>query len=203
MKPTALRYDRRYFDKWYRDPTHRVSTAATASRKAAVALAVAEYFLERPVRTVLDVGCGEGQWRTVLRRLRPGLHYTGVDPSPYAVGRYGRSRNLLLGGLQDLPGLALAPKYDLIVCSDVLYYVPRTELVRGFTGLVDRLGGVAFLEAYGSEEVAKGDTRTIERRDPGFYRRLFRRHGLVSCGPHCYAGEALRGGVLTLERGGV
>lgn len=203
MNPAAIRYNRRYFDKWYRDPVHRVSTAAVTTRKAAVAVTVAEYFMERPVRTVLDVGCGEGQWRAALRRLRPDLHYTGVDPSRYAVGRFGRSRNLLLGGLGDLPGLDLLPKYDLIVCSDVLYYVPRAELVRGFSGLVDRLGGVAFLEAYGSDEVAKGDTRTIERRDPGFYRRLFRRHGLMSCGPHCYVGEVLRGGVLTLERGGV
>jgi len=199
----SRRYDKRYFDKWYRNPAHRVSTMASAARKAAVAVAVAEYYLERPVRTVLDVGCGEGQWRTVLLRLRPGIRYTGVDPSEYAITRYGRQRNLRLGGFGDLPHLDLAASYDMIICSDILYYVPRVELARGLSSLVSRLGGIAFLEAYASDEALKGDIRTMERRDTNFYRKLFRKHGLVSCGPHCYAGEILRGRVTNLERGGV
>ena len=33
--------------------------------------AMAEYFLRRPMRTVLDIGCGEGAWLPHLRALRP------------------------------------------------------------------------------------------------------------------------------------
>jgi SAM-dependent methyltransferase len=197
------RYDKAYFDKWYRDPAHRVSTPAMTRRKAALAVAMAEYYLQRPVRTVLDVGCGEGQWQPVLARLRPGIRYTGVDPSAYAVKRYGTRRNLLCGSFGGLGALSLAPSYDLIVCSNVLYYVPADELERGVQAIAERLGGVAFLEAYASEEGLTGDTSTMEPRDVTFYRRLFRKVGLVSCGSHCYVGEALAGCVTALERGGI
>lgn len=201
--PSRDRYDRSYFDKWYRDPAHRVSTTASTRRKAAMVLAVAEYFLERPARSVLDVGCGEGQWQPALKRLRPGIQYTGIDPSTYAVRRFGRRRNLHLGGFSDLSACALAPAYDIIICSDLLYYVPRTELRSGLQELVNRLEGVAFLEAYASDAAIKGDFRTIERRSDADYRKLFRSLGLISCGPHCYAGPILAGQVTALERGGI
>jgi SAM-dependent methyltransferase len=197
------RYDKSYFDKWYRDPAHRVSTPAMTRRKAALAVAMAEYYLQRPVRTVLDVGCGEGQWQPVLARLRPGIRYTGVDPSAYAVRRYGARRNLLCGSFGGLGTLPLAAFYDLIVCSNVLYYVPADELERGVCAIAERLGGVAFLEAYASEEGLTGDTSTMEPRDVAFYQRLFRKAGLVSCGSHCYVGEALADCVTALERGGI
>ncbi len=195
------RYDKSYFDKWYRHPKHRVSTPALTRRKAALALAVAEYYLERTVRTVLDVGCGEGQWQPVLARLRPGIRYLGVDSSEYAVRRFGRSRNLQLGAFGDLGSLDLAPSYDLIICSDALYYVPRPELSDGLKVLANHLGGVAFFEAYATGEALQGDIRKLERRDPAFYRQLFRKHGFISCGSHCYVGTQLAGQVTALERG--
>jgi len=196
----AHRYDKSYFDKWYRHPKHRVSTPALTRRKAALAVAVAEYYLERPVRTVLDVGCGEGQWQPVLARLRPGIRYTGVDSSEYAVRRFGRRRNLRLCPFGNLRSFDLAPAYDLIICSDTLYYVSRAELSDGLAVLARHLGGVAFFEAYASGEALKGDL-PLERRDPAFYRRLFRKHGFISCGSHCYVGTQLAGQVTALERG--
>ncbi|MEI6338775.1 MAG: class I SAM-dependent methyltransferase [Verrucomicrobiota bacterium] len=197
MKTT---YDQSYFDKWYRDPRHRVSTPALTRRKAALALSAAEYYLERPVRTVLDVGCGEGQWQPALMRLRPGLRYTGVDSSEYAVRRFGRSRNLRLGSFGDLAALDLEPSYDLIICSDALYYVTRRELTLGLGVLAKHLGGVAFFEAYATGEALKGDIHKLEKRSPEFYRQMFRKHGFVSCGSHCYVGTQLAGQVSALER---
>jgi SAM-dependent methyltransferase len=196
-------YDKAYFDKWYRHPRHRVSTTASTIRKAAMVLGVAEFYLERPVRSVLDIGCGEGQWNPVLKKLRPGLHYRGVDPSEYAVRRFGKTRNLRLGGFADLGGLNLTRAYDLVICSDTLYYVPRRDLEVGLRLIAQVLGGVAFLEAYASREALVGDFSDIEPRTAEFYRRLFRRHGFVSCGPHCYVGRELRGQVMEMERGGV
>jgi SAM-dependent methyltransferase len=166
-------------------------------------LGIAEFYLERPVRTVLDIGCGEGQWQPILSRLRPGIRYLGVDPSEYAVQRFGKERNLKLGGFADLGGINLTKTYDLIICSDTLYYVPRRELDTGLALIAQILGGIAFLEAYASDEALEGDFKEIEPRTATFYRRLFRRQGFVSCGPHCYAGSALRGQVMEMERGGV
>jgi len=196
-------YDRRYFDKWYRDPRHRVNSPAEFRRKVAMVLAVAEYYLQRPVRTVLDVGCGEGNWQVELRRLRPGVRYLGIDPSRYAIVRFGRRRNLRLGNFGDLSAQPLAAAYDLVLGSNALYYVDDAQLEAGLRELVPRLAGVAFLEAYASDEELEGDTGAMFPRSAAFYRRLFRRHRLRSCGPHCYVGPVFESGVTDFERGGV
>jgi len=192
-------YGKAYFDKWYRDPRHRVSTPYTLARKAMLAVAVAEYYLDRPVRTALDVGCGEGQWRPALKKLRPDIRYAGIDPSPYAVRRFGKRRNIFLGSFGELPRLAAS--YDLIICSDALYYVPDDELIIGLEILVQHLAGVAFLEAYPAETKLDGDTDGMFPRSAAFYRKVLRHAGLISCGSHCYVGPALHERVTELERG--
>ena len=192
-------YDKAYFDKWYRHPKHRVSTAANTARKALLAVAVAEYYLGRQIRTALDVGCGEGQWQPALKRLRPRLRYTGVDPSPYAVRRFGKRRNILQGSFGNLPDLA--GSYDLIVCSDSLYYIPDDELIIGLHILAPRLAGIAFLEAYPHEVGLRGDTSGMHPRTAAFYRKVFCHAGLRPCGSHCYTGAALHGSVTELEHG--
>lgn len=205
MKPrkTAARphaaYNKAYFDKWYRNPDHRVSTPAKSSRKALLALAVAEYYLERPVRSILDVGCGEGQWQPILKKLRPSAAYTGIDPSPYAIRRFGKRRHLLPGSFGHLPDLA--GSYDLIICSDSLYYIPDDELIIGLQLLAARLDGIAFLEAYPADAELLGDLAGMHPRSAAFYRKIFRHAGLRSCGSHCYVGPALHGSVTEMEYG--
>ncbi len=192
-------YDEAYFNKWYRNPRHRVSTSATLERKVFLAVGVAEYYLGRPVGRVLDVGCGEGQWRPVLKKLRPGIRYTGIDPSEYAIRRFGRRRNLLRGSFGNLP--LLRGSDDLLICSDTLYYVPDDELIIGLEILVQRLVGIAFLEAYPSDIEFDGDTSGMFPRSAAFYRKLFRHAGLVPCGSHCYAAPALHDRMTELEGG--
>lgn len=202
VRTTAAAAGAEYFEKWYRDPAHRVSTEAATRRKVALALAVAEYYLGRPIRSVLDVGCGEGQWQPILAASRPGLRYLGLDPSAYAVGRFGTRRNLRQGSFSELDQAGLTGRYDLIVCSDLLYYLSPAQLRRGLRTLVPLLGGIAFLEAYDSAEPLEGDTAELQRLRAAEYRRLFRRAGLVPCGSHCYAGSELAHRVTALERGG-
>src|SRR5688572_7754511 len=133
------RYGAAYFDRWYRHPTHRVRTPAAIARLAAMTVGAAEYVLDRPIRTVLDVGAGEGHWRAHLRRLRPRVHYVGVDPSAYAVARYSRARNLRQGTLGTLDVEMLqweAPNgFDLIIACGVLNYVSAEELRVGLRSL--------------------------------------------------------------------
>jgi len=193
-------YDRSYFDRWYRDPRSRVKTAAEIERKVRMVLGVAEYLLDRPVRSVLDVGAGEGAWRAPLRRLRPRLRYVGVDPSEYAVRRFGARRGLLLGQVERLDELRLDGPFDVVVCCDVLNYLAEDALERGVRGMASLLGGVAYLEMFADDDEMTGDTRGWHRRPRSFYRRLVRRHGLVPCGMHCYAGPALAPNVASLER---
>ncbi len=201
MTPSRTKtYDRRYFDRWYRNPRSRVVTPAVIARKTQMVIGVAEYFLGRAVRSVLDVGCGEGDWYRALRRLRPRIHYLGIDPSPYVVERFGARRNIRLGSFGDVAEHANGAMFDAIVCSDVMQYVEQPELRRGVEQIAAHLEGVAFLEAHTTADDLEGDMRGWHRRSPAYYRRLFTRAGLIACGPHCYAGEPLRDSISALER---
>jgi predicted TPR repeat methyltransferase len=192
-------YDRTYFDRWYRDLRHAVSSPQALKRKVALALAVAEYYLGHEVRNVLDIGCGEGVWRRPLRKLRPRIEYLGLDSSEYAVGRYGRARNIRLATFGQLGELRFAANFDLIVCSDVLHYVHAAELRRGLVGIAEMLGGVAFLELFTSRDAPDGDKHGFIRRSQKWYLSTFSGAGLVACGSHCYLGPKLEACVAALE----
>jgi SAM-dependent methyltransferase len=159
-------------------------------RKVRLALAAAEYMLGREIRSVLDIGCGETPWRTELRRVRPDVHYLGTDTSAYVVERFGKRRNVKLAGMGDLDGLRLRKSYDLIVCADMLEYVPRDEMARGLATIARVLRGVAYLEAFTTADELVGDREGWHHRTPAMYRKAFKAAGLISCGLNCYITEA-------------
>ena len=179
-------YDEAYFHRWYRDPHTRVTSDRALERKVHVALSAAEYMLGRHVRTVLDIGCGEARWYGALRALRRGIEYTGLDPSEYAVRTFGASRNVRQGSFRTLKSLRLAGPFDLIVCADVLQYVPSTQLGGGLREIRRLLAGVAYLEAYASEDDMEGDMEGWHFRSAAEYRRHFGDAGLTQCGIYCF-----------------
>lgn len=193
-------YDRDYFDKWYRDPQHAVSSPAELRRKVAMVVAQAEYYLGRPIHNVLDVGCGEATWRKPLRALRPDVEYRGLDASEYVVARYGRSRNVGLARFGQLEHLRFDGRFDLIVCTDVLHYLKPAEIRAGLQGIGEMLEGVAFLEVFTSRDDVAGDRQGFVSRAPTWYLGEFDRVGLLPCGSHCYLGPRLERHIAALER---
>lgn len=194
------RFDRGYYDRWYRNPRHRVATPAEIRRRAALTLGVAEWVLGRAVRHVLDVGCGEALWRAPLVALRPGLSYDGVDSSPYVVRRFGRRRGIRQGSFGTLGDLELRDAYDLIICADMLHYVTAPDMRAGLTAVAARLGGVAYLPVVTSSDEVDGDVRGLVRRSPAWHRARFREAGLVPLGLECYVGREAVDGLSALER---
>jgi SAM-dependent methyltransferase len=170
------------------------------ARRAALVLSIAEYLLERPVKSALDVGCGEGNWRTFLRRRRPGLRYTGVDPSDYVVRRFGARRHILRGSAETIDGLPLRGPFDLVIASGVLNFLPDEAFRRALRGLGRLTSGVAFLELFTSRDDVVGDTRGWQPRSERYYRDVLRRAGFTQCGPHCYAARSLAPSLARLER---
>ncbi|HEY9133417.1 MAG TPA: class I SAM-dependent methyltransferase [Dyella sp.] len=193
-------YDRAYFDKWYRHPDHAVGSPTELKRKVAMVVAQAEYYLGRPIRNVLDVGCGEAVWRAPLRALRPHIEYRGLDASEYVVGRYGRSRQIGLATFGQLEHLRFDHRFDLIVCSDVMHYLKPSEIRAGLVGIGEMLDGVAFLELFTSHDDVDGDQIGFYRRTPAWYLREFAKVGLLPCGSHCYLGPRLERHISALER---
>lgn len=197
----AKQYDRAYFERWYRAERTRVHSSGALDRKARFAVAATEHLLERPLRSVLDVGCGEGPWQPILNELRPGVRYAGVDSSEYAVKRFGRRRNLRLGTFGGLGELGLEGPFDLIVCSDVLHYVPAREIPRGLEALAELLFGVAFIEVFTGADRIEGDLLEMKPRRPATYDRWFSEAGLVHCGLYCFVRAGFAAGITAFERG--
>ncbi len=187
-----------YFERWYRG--EGFGSPARLERRVRYALGAAEFLLDRPIRSVLDVGCGEGPWQPALRRLRPGASYIGVDPSAYAVARYGSRRSIRLGSLGALDELDLGGPFDLIVCVDVLGYPPDGEVRRGLRSVGALLGGVAFLEAFTTDDHIEGDTDGYRLRRPSTYDRWFAAAGLQRVGPHLYVGDRAMAPLAAFER---
>lgn len=194
------RFDGAYFEKWYRHPEHRVGTRADLARMVRFAVTAAEYVLAHPVRSVLDVGAGEGRWEPVLRKLRPAARYYGVDPSDYAVRRYGRRRNIVRGTLDDLASLFPERRFDLVVSCSVLNYLDRETMARGIRSLTARTGGLAYLEIFTSDDDVEGDTTGWHAESRDEYQRAVRLAGLIPCGLHCYIPADHKSSLVDLER---
>jgi SAM-dependent methyltransferase len=191
------RYDRAYFDRWYRD--RRIGSAADLTRTVALAVAMTEQLLARPLRSVLDVGAGEGRWQPLLHRLRPRARYAGVDSSAWAVGRWARRRNLRLGSIDRLDELGLDGPFDLVVASDVLHYLPTPVLRDGIDQIVALLGGVAFLPTFVAQDEIEGDRVHFQRRSAAIYRRMFARAGLIPLGMYGWTLKGRRPELAKLE----
>ena len=161
---------------------------------------VAEALLQRPVRSLLDVGCGEAPWRAALHALRPRARYVGVDSSEYVVRRFGTARNIRFGAFGTLGALNFRGKFDVVVCCDVLQYVPAPELRTGLAAISAVLGGVAYLEAYTTADEIEGDRRAWHERSPAQYRRAFSTAGLTGVGMQCWVGDTLKPMTTALER---
>jgi SAM-dependent methyltransferase len=193
-------YDEAYFTRWYGGRRSVIDDDLIAQR-ARLALAAAEYLLGRDVRSVLDVGCGEGRWRAPLRRARPGLAYQGVEQSEFVVRRHGRRRNIRLGTLGTVGQLKLRRSFDLVVCSDVLHYLPTSELTRGLVALRRLAGGVLWLDSFTADDEFVGDREGWQPRSERACRRVFAEAGLVSCGLNCWVPRRLGRRLTALERG--
>lgn len=197
---SGARFDQNYFDHWYRDEGFGDPTRL--QRKVDHAISSAEYLLERPVRSVLDLGCGEGEWQPAVAARRPNATYVGVDPSRYAVDRFGAERNLRQGRFGNFRSVLDpdAGRYDLIVCVDVLGYVPDREVQLGLAQVAALLDGVALIEVYTSDDDIVGDIDAMRMRRRGTYQRWFTGAGLARVGPHLYISTDFAPQLATFEQ---
>jgi SAM-dependent methyltransferase len=193
-------YDREYYQRWYHDADTRIASAAGLARKVHLAVSAAEFMLARPIESVLDVGCGEASWRGPLRKVRPSASYTGVEASEYAVKRYGKSRNIRRGTFGELRAVDLEDSYDLIVCADVVQYIPDPELRRGLRAIRSMTAGVAYIETFAAEDSMEGDRDGWIDRPRRTISRLFRDAGLTHCGFYCWINERKLWNVNSFER---
>jgi SAM-dependent methyltransferase len=182
-------YDREYYRRWYADPDTRIASRDGVARKVRLAVAAAEFMLARPIESVLDVGCGEGSWRAPLRKLRPDAAYLGIESSDYVIRRYGKSRNVIRGEFGRLQSLSLPDGFDLIVCADVVQYIPDDQLRHGLREIRRLARGVAYIETFAAEDCMEGDRDGWIDRPARTIKRHFKEAGLTHCGFYCWINE--------------
>ncbi|MEM7200027.1 MAG: class I SAM-dependent methyltransferase [Planctomycetota bacterium] len=185
-------FDKQYYDRFYRDPSTRVSNTAQMRRLGKFVSAYLAH-LGQPVETVLDLGCGLGAWQPVIRRHFPKASYTGVEISDYLCREYGWEPGSVVDYRPARPA-------DLVVCHGVLQYLSASEARRAVANLARCCGGAMFLEALTAEDwddncdraVTDGD---VYLREAAWYRQLLRRH-FINCGGGIFMSRATSPAVL-------
>ncbi|TVR65196.1 MAG: class I SAM-dependent methyltransferase [Gemmatimonadales bacterium] len=191
-------YDRTYFDHWYRGGDAPRGDAELR-RSVQLAVAITESILNRDLRSVLDVGAGEGRWQPILYELRPEASYMGIEPSAYAVERFGEARNLRHGTFEELHLHTFDEPFDLVVCADVLHYLSPAQVLAGMDELADLVGGAAFLEVFTDKDPAEGDRDGFHRRPAEWYRATFQAAGLRPLGMQMWVHEELAADLDDME----
>jgi SAM-dependent methyltransferase len=129
--------------------------------------------------SVVDVGCGQGQFLAALLRRRPGLPHLGLDASPTALAR-AQARGLRVAPAplasvrrtRQMNTATLVEGFDLAVCLETAEHLP--PWCAG--GLLDALTR-ARLVLFSAAHPLQGGTLHLNERPFEYWRSLFHSRG--------------------------
>ena len=165
-------FDKSYYDRFYRNPSTRAATKAEAERCADFVWAYLKH-LDLPVSRIADVGCGLGHMLRRLLRKFPGATGEGYEFSEYLCEKYGWTKRSILE-------LQTDRRFDLVVCNDVVQYLPDREASTAMHNLFNLTDCVLFFSVLTREDwedVADRD-RTDDKvylRPAAWYRRRLKK----------------------------
>lgn len=165
-------FDDAYYDRYYRDPSTRVSDAEDTVRLARFVLSYLDY-LGVPVEGALDMGCGVGRWGQALKALRPAIEYTGVEISKAMCQQYGWHHGSVAEWRSD--------PADLVICHGVLQYLSDDDAKAAIENLARHAHGALYLEVVTQEDWdhnvnQKLTDGVINLRRASWYRRRLAKH---------------------------
>jgi SAM-dependent methyltransferase len=170
--PTATRFDRDYYRRYYFDPRTAVISRAEMRARARLIAAYALH-VGLPVRRILDAGCGMGAMRSTLLRRLPHSTYVGLETSEYLCQRYGWERGLV-------ETYRAAAPFDLAVCYDVLQYLDEKAARAALTNLARLCRGILYVTVLTREDWLHNCDRkrtdaNVHLRTGAWYRARLRR----------------------------
>lgn len=138
-RPTdgPLKFDAAYYRHFYRDPRTRAASQQETLRRGDFVCSYLKH-MEIPVRRVVDVGCGLGWMRTSIEKNFPRATYTGVEISEYLCEQYGFDHGSAVDYAPSTP-------FDLVICHDVLQYLPDNEASKALANLTRMCRGALYL----------------------------------------------------------
>lgn len=115
-----------YYDAVFADSA-KYQKSGLDSEYVAVWRRIADALAARGAESVLDLGCGPGQFAEFIAASLPALAYTGLDFSGVAVSRARQRCPQYLFEKRELPisDFAGLPAFDAVVCTEVLEHVER------------------------------------------------------------------------------
>ncbi len=187
--PRPETFDAAYYRRYYEQHKTKVADQRSTDRLCAFVLAYLDY-LQIPVRSALDLGCGVGLWRDSLQRMRPKARYHGVEYSSYLCERLGWTQGSAVDFKADRT-------YDLVICQGVLQYLDDDSATKAIANLGKLTGGALYLEALTKKDWRQNVDRkrtdgAVHLRTGAFYQERLRRR-FVPVG----------GGVFVPKRSGV
>ena len=130
------RFDEQYYRQFYLDPLTRAMGPEDFDKLGDFVCGYLKY-PDQPVDTVLDMGCGLGQWRGVVGRHFPNAAYTGVEISDYVCSRYGWQQGSVVNW-------SVRKTFDLVICSDVVQYLDDNDAKAAIDNLARLCAGVLY-----------------------------------------------------------
>ncbi|MET0211016.1 MAG: class I SAM-dependent methyltransferase [Burkholderiaceae bacterium] len=154
-------FDETYYRRYYFDKKTKVADRQHIERLGTYVCSCLKY-LRVPVRHVLDVGCGVGQWQEIVARHFPQASYHGVEFSEYLCARYGWERGSVVDYQASKP-------FDLVICQGVLAYLSPPDLKRALRNLGNLSRGALYLEVVTREDY-ESDIVDEDLTDPHLFR---------------------------------
>jgi predicted TPR repeat methyltransferase len=161
-----------YFRRFYLDPATKVVSNREMRSRAALIASILRH-LQIPVRRILDAGCGIGLLRKPLADLYPRARYAGLDTSLYLCQRFG----WIQGSVSDF---APQKPFDLVICYDVLQYLPDAQAVRAIANLARLSRAALYVSALTLEDWRENCDRSrtdgeVYLRSGAWYRRRLKK----------------------------
>lgn len=172
------RFNKSYFDRYYgKRPVrslHEVAHLATAVHELAT-------WWNSPIRSVLEVGAGPGDWSNWYRTMQPKVRVMSVDVSEHACATYGHQQ-------RDIATWSPTKPFDLVICMDVLQYLDDNHATRALRNLTKATRTLLYFDALTSFDAkytvdrAATDLNAHLRTGDWYRRRLSRSFTQVGIG---------------------
>lgn len=167
------RFDRQYYERFYGGRSERAAYRRDEGRLGAYVAAYLRY-LGQPVKNVIDIGCGLGQWKGIIGKHFPKAHYTGVERSEYLCNKYGWAQGSAVDFRAPDP-------FDFVICKDTLQYLSAKEFRAAAENLAELCSGALYASVLTTEDwkancdQSMTDAR-VYLRTGNWYRKILARY---------------------------
>jgi len=166
-----MAFDRDYYQRFYFNPRTAVTSRAEMHARARLIVGCVQY-VGLPVARILDAGCGVGLLRAPLRRAWRTADYVGLEFSEYLCRRYGWRQG-------SIATLRTRERFDLVICYDVLQYLPVAQARRAIANLGRVCRGALYFGALTLEDWRDNCDQSRTDRIPGLRRGAWYRRELA------------------------